>query len=56
MLGVPSNRDSWQKDFGTLVRDKASSDLKHPGGYMFKELPEVDASLSYPDFLIAEMD
>ena len=39
MLGVPSNRDSWQRDFGNLVRDKASSDLKHPGGYMFKELP-----------------
>ena len=38
------------------MRDKASSDLKHPGGYMFKELPEVDASVSYPDFLIAEMD
>jgi predicted TIM-barrel fold metal-dependent hydrolase len=56
MLGVPSNRDSWQRDFGNLVRDKASSDLKHPGGYMFKELPEVDASVSYPDFLIAEMD
>ena len=56
MLGVPSNRDSWQRDFGNLVRDKASSDLKHPGGYMFKDLPEVDASVGYPDFLIAEMD
>jgi predicted TIM-barrel fold metal-dependent hydrolase len=56
MLGVPSNRDSWQRDFGNLVRDKASSDLKHPGGYMFKELPEVDPSASYPDFLIGEMD
>ena len=56
MLGVPSNRDAWQKDFGTLVRDKASSDLKHPGGYMFKDLPEVDASVSYPEFLVAEMD
>ena len=56
MLGVPSNRDAWQKDFGNLVRDKASSDLKHPGGYMFKDLPEVDASVSYPEFLVAEMD
>ena len=56
MLGVPSNRDSWQRDFGNLVRDKGSSDLKHPGGYMFKDLPEVDASVSYPEFLIAEMD
>ena len=51
MLGVPWTRDSWQHDFGNLVRDKASSDLKHPGGYMFKDLPEVDPSASYPDFL-----
>ena len=46
MLGVPSNRDSWQRDFGNLVRDKGSSDLKHPGGYMFKDLPEVDALIA----------
>ncbi len=56
MLGVPSKRDSWQSDFGNLVRDAGSKDLKHPGGYMFKDLPEVDASLTYPQFLISEMD
>ena len=39
MLGVPSNRASWQKDFGTLVRDTGSSDLKHPAGAdLFKQL------------------
>jgi uncharacterized protein len=55
MLGVPSNRDSWQKDF-THVRDKASSDLKHPAGYMFKDLPDVDTSMDYVEYLLAEMD
>lgn len=55
MLGVPSNRDSWQKDF-SHVHDKASADLKHPAGYMFKDLPEVDGSVDYVDYLISEMD
>jgi predicted TIM-barrel fold metal-dependent hydrolase len=55
MLGVPSNRDSWQKDFAH-VHDKGSADLKHPAGYMFKDLPEVDGSVDYVDYLIHEMD
>jgi hypothetical protein len=55
MLGVPSNRDSWQKEF-THVHDKGSADLKHPAGYMFKDLPEVDGSIDYVDYLIHEMD
>src|SRR5690606_17405238 len=42
MLGVPSNRTSWQKDFGTLVRDRDSASMKHAAGYMFRDLPEVD--------------
>jgi predicted TIM-barrel fold metal-dependent hydrolase len=56
MLGVPSNRTSWQKDFGTLVRDKGSDSLAHPAGYMFRDLPDVDASTDYGDWLIAQMD
>ena len=56
MLGVPSNRASWQKDFGTLVRDTGSGDLKHPAGYMFHDLPEVDDESNYGDWLISEMD
>jgi predicted TIM-barrel fold metal-dependent hydrolase len=56
MLGVPSNRSSWQKDFGTLVRDSSSGDLRHPAGYMFHDLPEVDAESNYGDWLISEMD
>jgi predicted TIM-barrel fold metal-dependent hydrolase len=56
MLGVPSNRAAWQKDFGTLVRDGASEGLKHPAGYMFKDLPEVDEHTDYGDWLLAEMD
>ena len=55
MLGTPSNRDSWQKDF-THVKDKASGDLLHPAGYMFKDLPQVDGTVDYVDYLIHEMD
>ncbi len=55
MLGTPSNRDSWQKEF-THVKDAASGDLKHPAGYMFKDLPEVDGTVDYVDYLIFEMD
>jgi predicted TIM-barrel fold metal-dependent hydrolase len=56
MLGVPPNRESWQKDFGTLVRDKASLGLRQPAGYMFKELPRVDTDVDYVDWLIGQMD
>jgi predicted TIM-barrel fold metal-dependent hydrolase len=56
MLGVPSNRAAWQKDFGTLVRDKGSESMRHAAGYMFKDLPEVDESANYGDWLIAQMD
>jgi predicted TIM-barrel fold metal-dependent hydrolase len=56
MLGVPSNRESWQKDFGTLVRDQASAGMRHGAAYMFKDLPEVDTSVDFVDYLIAEMD
>jgi predicted TIM-barrel fold metal-dependent hydrolase len=60
MLGVPSNRSGWQQDFSSLVRDKASADMKHPAGYMFGDLPEVDESASdpavYGDWLVAQMD
>jgi predicted TIM-barrel fold metal-dependent hydrolase len=56
MLGVPSNRAAWQKDFGTLVRDKGSGSLAHPAGYMFNDLPEVDDDANYGDWLTAQMD
>jgi predicted TIM-barrel fold metal-dependent hydrolase len=56
MLGLPPNRASWQKDFGNLVRDKASMDLRQPAGYMFKDLPEVDEETPFGPVLIAEMD
>ena len=56
MLGVPSKRDNWQADFKGLVRDTASSELKHGAGYMFKQLPDVDASMPYSDFVVHEMD
>jgi predicted TIM-barrel fold metal-dependent hydrolase len=56
MLGVPSKREQWASDFGALVRDRASRDLRHGAGYMFKDLPEVDGTVDYIDFLIAEMD
>jgi predicted TIM-barrel fold metal-dependent hydrolase len=56
MLGVPSNRASWQKDFGTLVRDSGSDKLSHPAGYMFNDLPEVDESREFDQYMIGEMD
>ena len=56
MLGVPSKRDQWATDFGNLVRDSASKELRHGAGYMFKDLPEVDGTVDYVAFLIAEMD
>ncbi|HEX7096104.1 MAG TPA: amidohydrolase family protein [Acidimicrobiales bacterium] len=56
MLGVPSNRTSWQKDFGTLVRDPGSAQMRHAAGYMFKDLPEVDENADYGDWLVLEMD
>jgi len=56
MLGVPSNRGAWQQTFGSLVRDSGSNDLKHPAGYMFHDLPEVDGQVPYDVFMISEMD
>ena len=56
MLGVPSNRSSWQKDFGTLVRDRGSATMKHAAGYMFRELPEVDENADYGTWLVQQMD
>jgi predicted TIM-barrel fold metal-dependent hydrolase len=56
MLGVPSNRGAWQETFGSLVRDSGSGDLKHPAGYMFKDLPEVDGQVPFDAFMISEMD
>ena len=56
MLGVPSKRDNWAKDFGGLVRDKESLGLKHGAGYMFKDLPTVDGEADFVSFLVAEMD
>ena len=56
MLGVPSNRTSWQKDFGTLVRDRDSEKMKHAAGYMFRDLPEVDDDADYGTWLVDQMD
>jgi hypothetical protein len=56
MLGVPSDRSGWQKTFGNLVRDAGSGDLRHPAGYMFADLPEVDGEVPFDAFLVAEMD
>jgi predicted TIM-barrel fold metal-dependent hydrolase len=56
MLGVPSNRGAWQQTFGSLVRDSGSGDLKHPAGYMFHDLPEVDGEVPYDVFMISQMD
>jgi predicted TIM-barrel fold metal-dependent hydrolase len=56
MLGVPSKREQWTSDFGGLVRDQASRGLRHGAGYMFKDLPEVDGTVDFVQFLIAEMD
>jgi predicted TIM-barrel fold metal-dependent hydrolase len=56
MLGLPPNRESWQRDFGGLVRDAGSAQLRQPAGYMFKDLPVVDRDLPYEAYLVGEMD
>ena len=56
MLGVPSKREGWADDFAGLLRDGSSADLRHPAGYMFKDLPEIDGEVDYVAFLLAEMD
>ena len=56
MVTMPSKRTAWHEDFGSLVRDTASKELGHPGGYMFNDLPEVDGDRDYPAFLLTEMD
>jgi predicted TIM-barrel fold metal-dependent hydrolase len=56
MLGLPPDRDTWQAGFGNLIRDAGSKDLRQPAGYMFKDLPEVDTTLTYEQFLLGQMD
>jgi uncharacterized protein len=56
MLGLPPDRDNWRSLFGGRIRDAGSLELRQPAGFLFTELPEVDASLTYGDLLIAEMD
>ena len=56
MVTVPGSRDAWQATFAGIVKDAASSDLEHPAGYMFRDLPTVDGTVDYLGFLLAEMD
>jgi len=56
MLGVPSRREGWTDDFAGLIHDAASAELRHPAGYMFRDLPEVDGDVDYVAFLVGEMD
>ncbi|MCB0995760.1 MAG: amidohydrolase family protein [Acidimicrobiales bacterium] len=56
MLGVPSNRDDWSASFGSLVKDTESKGFGHGAGYMFKDLPQVDGTVDYIAYLLAEMD
>lgn len=56
MLGVPSNRDDWSASFGSLLKDAESRDHGHGAAYMFKDLPEVDGTVDYLAYLLAEMD
>jgi len=56
MLGVPSDRAAWTAAYERLVKDAGSHELRHPAGYMFTELPEVDPRDDFVAFLVAEMD
>jgi uncharacterized protein len=55
LLGVPPDRDNWQQAFGNLVRDAGSADLRQPAGYMFRDVPELEAA-GYAGVLLGEMD
>jgi len=61
MLGVPPDRDNWQKTFGSLIRDADSATLRQPAGYLFRQLPDVggpdaDGVSSYAAVLVRELD
>jgi len=56
MLGLPPDRDNWRQAFGNLVRDPGSAMLRQPAGFLFKDLPEVDADAPFSAYLLAEMD
>lgn len=62
MVGVPSDRGAWQRQFDGLIKDSDSQRQRHPAGHLFHALPEVDASDfiedrgDYVDFLVAEMN
>ncbi len=56
MVGVPSDREGWQRQFAGLLRDRDSSKLRQPAGYMFKDLPHIDPDADFAAVLVAEMD
>jgi predicted TIM-barrel fold metal-dependent hydrolase len=55
MVGVPSDRAGWQKQYAGLLHDQESKGLRHGAGYMFKDLPDAPSD-DYPSFLLSEMD
>ncbi len=56
MIGVPSDRNGWQRQFAGAIRDAGSRELRQPAGYMFKDLPDVDSTADFTSLLLAEMD
>ena len=56
MLGVPSDRDSWYANFQGLLKDTESRSFGHGAAYMFKDLPQVDGTVDFIAYLLAEMD
>lgn len=65
MVTVPGSRAGWRETFAGLLKDSASATglqtgsgaaMQHPAGYMFRDLPEVDGTVDYIAFLLAEMD
>ena len=55
MVGVPSDRAGWSKQYAGLLHDEESRGLRHGAGYMFKDLPDAPSD-DYPSFLLTEMD
>lgn len=59
-VGIPMRAPAdWLRryGYGPLLMDRGSrEEMTHPGGYMFKNVPNLSGVEDYPAFLVAEMD
>lgn len=56
MVTIPGSATDWQRSFAGLIKDAASNDLRHPAGFLFRDLPEAAAGDDLVQWVLAEMD